>query len=65
MATIWASLNRPFFISQSSGSESYTFLYSLLALGLGKRTILLNKPETGVMIQVFEYSSIVTKTRDY
>jgi integrase len=38
MATIWASLNRPFFISQSSGSESYTFLYSQLALDLGKRT---------------------------
>jgi len=38
MATSWASLNRPFFISQSSGSESYAFLYSLLALDLGKRT---------------------------
>jgi len=38
MATIWASLNRPFFISQSSGSESYVFLYSLLVLDLGKRT---------------------------
>ncbi|TYZ06120.1 hypothetical protein FY528_19535 [Hymenobacter lutimineralis] len=38
MATIWASLNRPFFIYQSSGSESYGFLYSLLAHFLGKRT---------------------------
>ncbi len=28
----------PFFIQQSPGSESYGFLYSQLAPGLGKRT---------------------------
>ncbi len=38
MATIWASLNRPFFILQSSGRESYAFLYPQLALDSGKRT---------------------------
>ncbi|WP_310390974.1 hypothetical protein, partial [Hymenobacter sp.] len=38
MATIWASLNRPFFMSQLSGSEKYAFLYSQLAHYLGKRT---------------------------
>ncbi|QNE42361.1 hypothetical protein F1C16_22330 (plasmid) [Hymenobacter sp. NBH84] len=36
MATIWASLNRPFFISQSSGRERYAFLYSQLALDSGE-----------------------------
>jgi len=44
MATICASLNRPFFISQSSGSESYAFLYSQLACYLGKRTLQIGEP---------------------
>ncbi|RZJ94938.1 MAG: hypothetical protein EOO60_01825 [Hymenobacter sp.] len=47
MATIWASLNRPFFISQSSGSESCVFLYSQLALDLGKRT----QQSNGIRVQ--------------
>ena len=54
MATIWASLNRPFFISQSSGSESYTFLYSQLALDLGKRTQAAHKKHQPTVIQSVE-----------
>lgn len=43
MATAWASLNRPFSNRQSSGSESYVFLYSQLALDWGKRTMQIDR----------------------
>jgi hypothetical protein len=41
MATIWGLAESFFFISQSSGSESYAFFYLQLALDLGNRTILI------------------------